>query len=139
MEKGSGASIAGEFMGRAPASFVVDHACAGAAMMGIRKITPGGHEYLVGRVACGDRDMDVGETLADYYFRHGYPPGQWFGSGAAALGMTGEVDAAQMQALFGEGRHPDTDRIEARLLAGGAGPQEALKATKLGNRQVRGQ
>ncbi|WP_344926844.1 MobF family relaxase [Saccharopolyspora gregorii] len=103
-------------------------------MMGIRKITPGGHEYLVGRVACGDRDMDVGETLADYYFRHGYPPGQWFGSGAAALGMTGEVQAAQMQALFGEGRHPNADGIETRLLAAGANPQDALQATKLGNR-----
>ncbi|WP_221315836.1 MobF family relaxase [Saccharopolyspora gloriosae] len=102
--------------------------------MGIRKITPGGHEYLVGRVACGDRDLDVGETLADYYFRHGYPPGQWFGSGAAALGMTGEVSAAQMQALFGEGRHPDANGIEARLLAAGASPQEVLRATKLGNR-----
>ncbi|WP_243795047.1 relaxase domain-containing protein [Saccharopolyspora gloriosae] len=103
-------------------------------MMGIRKITPGGHEYLVGRVACGDRDMDVGETLADYYFRHGYPPGQWFGAGAAALGMTGEVEAAQMQALFGEGRHPDANGIETRLLAAGANPQDALQATKLGNR-----
>ena len=103
-------------------------------MMGIRKITPGGHEYLVGNVACGDRDLDAGETLADYYFRHGYPPGQWFGAAAAELGMTGEVTAAQMQALFGEGRHPDADGIEARAIAAGMSPNKALEATKLGNR-----
>ncbi len=103
-------------------------------MMGIRKITPGGHEYLVGNVACGDRDLDAGETLADYYFRHGYPPGQWFGAAAANLGMTGEVTAAQMQALFGEGRHPDADGIEARAIAAGMSPAKALEATKLGNR-----
>lgn len=39
-----------------------------------------------------------------------------------------------MNALFGEGRHPDADRIEAAMIAGGASPDEALRATKLGRR-----
>ncbi|MBQ0928575.1 relaxase domain-containing protein [Saccharopolyspora endophytica] len=100
----------------------------------MRKMSPSGHEYLTGSVACGDRDLDAGESLADYYTAHGYPPGQWFGRGAAELGVDGEVTAAQMQALFGEGRHPNSDRLEADLIAAGASPKEALEATKLGRR-----
>ncbi|WP_406690331.1 MobF family relaxase [Saccharopolyspora sp. ID03-671] len=103
-------------------------------MIGVRKISPGGHEYLTGSVACGDRELEPGEALSDYYTAHGYPPGQWFGRGAAALGMDGEVTAAQMNALYGEGRHPDADRIEAAKIAAGASPEEALAATKLGYR-----
>ena len=103
-------------------------------MIGVRKISPGGHEYLTGSVACGDRELEPGESLSDYYTAHGYPPGQWFGRGAAALGMDGEVTAAQMNALYGEGRHPDADRIEAEKIAAGASPDEALAATKLGRR-----
>ncbi|WP_406693279.1 MobF family relaxase [Saccharopolyspora sp. ID03-671] len=97
-------------------------------------MSPSGHEYLTGSVACGDRDLDAGESLSDYYTAHGYPPGQWFGRGATELGVDGEVTAAQMRALFGEGRHPDSDRIEAGLIAAGASPKEALEATKLGRR-----
>ncbi|MEV4734717.1 MobF family relaxase [Saccharopolyspora sp. NPDC049426] len=103
-------------------------------MIGVRKMSPSGHEYLTGSVACGDRELDLGESLSDYYTAHGYPSGQWFGRGAAELGMDGEVTAAQMNALFGEGRHPDADRIEAELIAAGTSPEEALAATKLGRR-----
>ncbi|HEX9336209.1 MAG TPA: MobF family relaxase, partial [Pseudonocardiaceae bacterium] len=103
-------------------------------MIGVRKLSPGGYEYLTGSVACADRTLEPGESLADYYFAHGYPPGQWFGAGAAALGMSGQVTREQMQALFGEGRHPDADRIQAEMIAAGATPKEALAATKLGNR-----
>jgi conjugative relaxase-like TrwC/TraI family protein len=103
-------------------------------MIGVRKLSPGGYEYLTGSVACADRTLEPGESLADYYFAHGYPPGQWFGAGAATLGMTGQVTREQMQALFGEGRHPDADRIQAAMIAAGATPEEALAATKLGNR-----
>lgn len=105
-------------------------------MIGFRKLSPGGYEYLTGSVACGDADrtLEPGESLADYYFRHGYPAGQWFGAGATALGVSGEVSREQMQALFGEGRHPDADRIMAELIASGATEKEALAATKLGRR-----
>ncbi|GAB3673552.1 MobF family relaxase [Saccharopolyspora sp. NPDC049426] len=103
-------------------------------MIGVRKLSPGGYEYLTGSVACGDRELEPGESLSDYYTAHGYPPGQWFGRGAAALGVDGEVTAAQMNALFGEGRHPEADRIEAEMIADGASQAEALAATKLGYR-----
>ncbi|MGH3811783.1 MAG: MobF family relaxase, partial [Pseudonocardiaceae bacterium] len=102
--------------------------------MALRRLSPGGYEYLTGSVACADRDLEAGESLSDYYLSHGYPPGEWFGAGAAVLGVSGEVSAAQMNALFGEGRHPDADRIEAAMIAAGASHEEALRATKLGRR-----
>lgn len=102
--------------------------------MGLRKLTPGGYEYLTGSVACGDRTLEPGESLSDYYFAHGYPPGEWFGAGAAELGVSGEVTAAQMNALFGEGRHPDADIIEAEMIRTGATSKQAQQATQLGRR-----
>lgn len=102
--------------------------------MGLRKLTPGGYEYLTGSVACGDRTLEPGESLSDYYFAHGYPPGQWFGAGAAELGVSGQVTAAQMNALFGEGRHPDADTIEADMIRAGATSAQAQRATQLGRR-----
>ena len=105
--------------------------------MALRRLSPGGYEYLTGSVACADRDLEAGESLSDYYLAHGYPPGEWFGAGAAVLGVAGEVSAAQMNALFGEGRHPDADRIEAEMIAAGSSPEEALRATKLGRRFAR--
>jgi conjugative relaxase-like TrwC/TraI family protein len=102
--------------------------------MGFRKLTPGGYEYLTGSVACADRTLEPGESLSDYYLAHGYPPGEWFGAGADDLGVTGQVTAAQMNALFGEGRHPNADEIEARLIGAGATFEEAQRATRLGRR-----
>lgn len=103
-------------------------------MIGVRKLSPGGYEYLTGSVACADRGLEAGESLADYYVSHGYPPGMWFGKGAASLGVSGEVTREQMLALFGEGRHPDADRIQAEMIAAGHTEAEALAATKLGSR-----
>ncbi|MCP2242511.1 conjugative relaxase domain-containing protein, TrwC/TraI family [Lentzea aerocolonigenes] len=103
-------------------------------VIGVRKLSPGGHQYLTGSVACADRGLEAGESLSDYYLAHGYPPGEWFGRGAAVLNMHGEVTAAQMNALFGEGRHPDADRIQAEMIALGHTEAEALSATKLGYR-----
>jgi conjugative relaxase-like TrwC/TraI family protein len=102
--------------------------------MGLRKLTPGGYEYVTGSIACGDRALEPGESLSDYYFAHGYPAGEWFGAGAADLGLSGEVTAAQMNALFGEGRHPNADAIEAEMILAGATPQQAEQATRLGRR-----
>lgn len=105
-------------------------------MMGLRKLSPGGHEYLTNTVACADRsrELEPGELLSDYYLSRGYPAGQWFGAGAEHLGLSGAVTPAQMNALFGEGRHPHADAIEAEMIAGGATTEEALKATRLGRR-----
>src|SRR5438270_152241 len=99
--------------------------------MGLRKLTPGGYEYLTGSVACADRRLEPGESLSDYYLAHGYPPGEWFGGGAAELGMSAHATAAQMNALFGEGRHPNADTIEAEMIRAGATPGQANKATRL--------
>lgn len=105
-------------------------------MMGLRKLSPGGHEYLTNTVACADRSRELvpGELLSDYYLSRGYPAGQWFGAGAEHLGLSGAVTPAQMNALFGEGRHPHADAIEAEMIADGATTDEALKATRLGRR-----
>jgi len=103
-------------------------------VIGVRKLSPGGYEYLTGSVACADRDLEAGEALSDYYLAHGYPAGEWFGRGAAGLGVRGEVSAAQMNSLFGEGRHPDADRIQAEMIAAGHTEADALAATKLGLR-----
>ncbi len=104
--------------------------------MGLRKLSPGGHEYLTNTVACADRSRELapGELLSDYYLSRGYPAGQWFGAGAERLGLSGAVTPAQMNALFGEGRHPHADAIEAEMIANGATAEEALKATRLGRR-----
>lgn len=101
--------------------------------MALRKLSPGGYEYLTGAVVCADRELGPGESLADYYFAHGYPPGDWFGQGARALGVSGQVTQAQMTALFGEGRHPNADAIAARMIRDEGPTAEQLnKATMLG-------
>lgn len=102
--------------------------------MSLRKLTPGGYEYLTGSVACADHALEPGENLAGYYLAHGYPPGEWFGRGAMDLGLSGEVTTAQMTALFGEGRHPNADVIEAELIRAGASLDEVRRATRLGRR-----
>lgn len=93
-----------------------------------------GYTYLTRSVASGDEVLKAGTSLTDYYLMNGNPPGQWAGRGAAQLGVHGTVQEHQMQALFGEGRHPDADRIEAEALRAGATPDEALKASRLGRR-----
>ena len=51
---------------------------------------------------------DAVGTGADYYLgAKGEPPGYWQGAGARALGLTGEVDAAVMRALYHEDIGPD--------------------------------
>jgi len=102
--------------------------------MALRKLSPGGYEYLTGSVACADRELEPGESLADYYLANGNPPGEWFGQGAQSLGVTGSVTQAQMTALFGEGRHPNADVIEARMIEAGASVRDAMSATQLGYR-----
>lgn len=102
--------------------------------MGLRKLSPGGYEYLTGSVACADRALEPGESLSDYYLAHGYPPGTWIGAGAAELGVSGQVTAAQMNALFGEGRHPNANAIERELISNGASADEAHRTTRLGRR-----
>ncbi|MCX5232964.1 MobF family relaxase [Streptomyces sp. NBC_00233] len=54
--------------------------------------------------------------------------------GGTAVGLTvGDVvTERQAELLLGEGRHPDADRIERKLLAQGKSPAQARRATVLG-------
>ncbi|TXR94523.1 hypothetical protein EAO73_35135 [Streptomyces sp. col6] len=64
----------------------------------------------------------------------GLPPGRWLGRGLRALGLTegGQVSERQLELLFGEGRHPDADRIERGLLDDGVDAATARRLTVLG-------
>ena len=44
----------------------------------------------------------------------GEPPGQWLGAGAPVLGLHGDVDGDQLQALFMDRVAPDGQRLDAR-------------------------
>jgi conjugative relaxase-like TrwC/TraI family protein len=83
--------------------------------MTVHKLTAGdGYTYLTRQVASADEYRAAGQSLADYYLARGNPPGVWMGRGAAQLGVEGQqVSEAQMKALFGEGKHPDRDAMEA--------------------------
>jgi hypothetical protein len=104
-------------------------------MMGLHKLTAGdGYTYLTRQVAAMDSTEKGHASLGDYYAQKGESPGRWLGSGLAALGIApGEqVTAAQMKALFGEGRHPNADTIEAAVIEAGGTKAAALKAGALG-------
>ncbi|WP_243460434.1 MobF family relaxase [Streptomyces sp. M54] len=90
--------------------------------------------YYVRGVAYGDGLRPVGQSLKDAQEAAGLPPGRWRGRGLAALGLTegAEVSERQMELAFGQGRHPDADRIERRLLDDGVDPPAARRATVLG-------
>ncbi|MFD9283620.1 MobF family relaxase [Streptomyces mirabilis] len=90
--------------------------------------------YYVRGVAFGDGRRPVGQALKDAQELAGLPPGVWRGRGLAALGLTAgqTVTERQMELVFGEGRHPDADRMERELLDDGADPESARLATVLG-------
>ena len=79
-----------------------------------------GYSYLTNQVAAGDQQVRRSEELTDYYTAEGAKPGQWWGNGLASLGVSGQVSAEQMQALFGEGLRPDaTTFIQEQIAARG--------------------
>ncbi|MEW2497577.1 MobF family relaxase [Streptomyces nodosus] len=90
--------------------------------------------YYVRGVAFGDGRRPVGQPLKDAQEMAGLPPGRWLGRGLDALGLTAgaEVSERQMELVFGQGRHPEADRIERHLLDEGADPATARLATVLG-------
>lgn len=90
--------------------------------------------YYVRGVAFGDGRRPVSQSLKDAQEMAGLPPGVWRGRGLSALGLTdGQVvTERQMKRLFGEGRHPDADRVERELLDDGVNPETARRATILG-------
>jgi len=103
--------------------------------MGLHKLTAGdGYTYLTRQVAAHDSTEERHTGVADYYAQRGESPGRWFGAGLAGLDMSpGDVvTAAQMEALFGAGRHPDAQVIEDAVLVAGGSTAEALAAGTLG-------
>lgn len=94
--------------------------------MTVHKLSAGdGYTYYTSEVASADELRAQDRELGDYYTVEGMPPGQWVAHSKDLLGMDGEVTEAHMAALFGEGIHPDADRI---LAAGGTTEDVALGA-----------
>lgn len=120
--------------------------------MGLHKLSAGdGYLYLIRQVAAADATHRGTPSLADYYSEKGETPGRWLGSGLPGLGQPAgrdpsdpmvaelwsvpegsEVTEDQMKALFGEGLHPNADRITQRLTGFGIGHQGAIAAARLG-------
>ncbi|WP_327097373.1 relaxase domain-containing protein [Nocardia vinacea] len=110
----------------------------------LHKVVAGnGYQYYLRNVAANDDPARGRSSLADYYSVHGESPGRWHGTGLAALGigLGDEVTEDQMKSLFGLGRHPNADAIEARVfdeqIDAGAKIKDASraadKASKLGH------
>lgn len=68
-------------------------------MLSIGKLGRGQENYYLATVAQG---------IEDYYTGSGEAPGEWTGTGAARLGLSGEVDAEDLRKLLG-GVDPLTD------------------------------
>ena len=83
------------------------------AVMSCHKLSAGdGYTYLTRQVAAHDATHAIGPGgLEGYYSQAGEAPGMWVGSGTAGLGigLFPPVTSVQMVAVFGEGRHPETD------------------------------
>lgn len=90
--------------------------------------------YYVEGVAFGDGRLPAQISLKDAQEQAGIPPGVWRGRGLSALGLTAGEAVTQRQAelVFGEGRHPDADRIEREFRDHGAPPEVARAASVLG-------
>lgn len=120
--------------------------------MGLHKLTAGdGYMYLIRQVAASDATDRGRPSLSDYYSAKGETPGTWMGRGLAALGHPIARDASdplvaelwavrhgsqvsedQMKALFGEGLHPNADRITRHLSGFGLAQAGAIAAARLG-------
>lgn len=102
-------------------------------MMTVHALSAGsGYTYLTQQVASGDVPRGRGMSLTDYYMQHGNPPGHWVGTGLDQLGVSGQVLERQMKSLFGQGRHPDAERLEVEALARGTSKQDAARVGALG-------
>ena len=86
----------------------------------LHKLTAGdGYTYLTRQVAAADGTERGYTSLGDYYAAKGESPGRWWGRGLDALGTGGAVSEQQMLNLFGQGIHPDAERIVQERYAAG--------------------
>lgn len=85
--------------------------------MSLHKLTAGdGYTYLIRQVAATDSTERGTGSLESYYSAKGESPGVWMGGGLESLGTAGEVTEQQMKNLFGEGIHPDAERVLAEKM-----------------------
>ncbi|MEU1670384.1 MobF family relaxase, partial [Streptomyces sparsogenes] len=106
-------------------------------MMDIALITAGQmYRYYLRQVVVGDGRRPARTPLVQAQEQAGVPAGRWMGRGLAVLGLAAGdvVTEAQLRNLFGEGRHPHADQIEAGQLAAGKEPAAARRAGALGRR-----
>ncbi|MGW1974244.1 MobF family relaxase [Streptomyces sp. NPDC001889] len=105
--------------------------------MDIELVTVGQrYRYYMRHVLAGHGPSRARGSLHEAQEEAGVPAGRWTGRGLAALGLAEGEEATeeQLRNLFGEGRHPDADRIEAEQLAAGRSPEAAERAGALGRR-----
>ena len=103
--------------------------------MGLHKLTAGdGYTYLTRQVAVQDATEKGHQSLGDYYAEHGESPGRWWGTGLTGLGLEAgsEVTETHMRNLFGAGRHPEAERLEAEARAAGRDAGTVARAGCLG-------
>lgn len=81
--------------------------------MTMHKLTAGdGYTYLTRQVAGGDVPMERGQDAAAYYTAKSNPAGRWMGRGVGLLGLEDQlVTEDHMRALYGQGMHPEADRL----------------------------
>ena len=104
-------------------------------MLSIAKVGPGNaYRYDFRGVMVGDGLRPATKPLKIAQEEAGIPPRVWLGRGLTALGLMpgAVVTERQTELLFGEGRHPEADRIERELTAAGETPAAARRATILG-------
>ena len=103
--------------------------------MSLHKLSAGdGYTYLTRQVAAADATERGFTSLGDYYSAKGEAPGVWMGAGLETLGVSGVVTEAQMKNLFGQGIHPDAEKITAAGIAAGHSAAAAAAGARLGAR-----
>ncbi|MFC8660587.1 MobF family relaxase [Streptomyces sp. NPDC057199] len=106
--------------------------------MTIHKLSAGdGYRYYTSETVTGDVRRSPDRDLGDYYTAEGNPPGVWVGGGITELGVSGTVSEEQMEALYGEGLHPNADEIIKAAVDEGLSPAEATRRARLGRRFYR--
>ncbi|MFE2499613.1 hypothetical protein ACFXKS_36165 [Streptomyces scopuliridis] len=91
-------------------------------MMDIALITAGQmYRYYLRQVVVGDGRRPARTPLRGAQQEAGVPAGRRMGRGLAVLGLAAGdvVTVAQLRNLFGEGRHPHADQIEADQITAG--------------------
>ena len=77
-------------------------------MLSLGKLATGQAGYYLEQAQGSlSRIRSVSSGVEDYYLGGPEAAGEWLGDGAARLGLTGRVEAADLRAIL-EGRHPHT-------------------------------